>query len=342
MTISERTYARVSDDVAWKGEMLQHRTEWLTEITPENIRDLETALAGVRAAGLPVNAVYRDNFPLPSLADRLSEIANEIEFGRGFALIRGLPVQRWGLEDATTIYWGLSTHLGTPTSQSRQGNRMMAVRDAGLSAAELNVRGPLTRAKLYYHSDFADIVGLLCIHPSRSGGVSRICSSMAIYNALVDAGRRDLIDAFYDGYLFDRKDEEGPGVAPVSAEKVPMLSWHNGRLSFRYVPGWAETAIKRTGIDWFPLQRAAVDEVNRLSNMPEFYLDMNFQVGDVQYLNNYSVLHSRTDFIDYDEPERKRFLQRIWLRATFGRELAPDFDHLFGPTSTRDGIPAVA
>ena len=108
------------------------------------------------------------------------------------------------------------------------------------------------------------------------------------------------------------------------------------------MPSWAETAARRTGKPGSDVQRAALNEVNRLSNLPEFYLDMDFQVGDVQYLNNYSVLHSRTDFVDHDDPERKRFLQRIWLRASLGRQLAPDFDHLFGAASTRDGIPGVA
>ena len=340
MTAS-RTYAPVSDRIAWKGPALTN-ADWLTQVTPANIADMEAALAAVRARGLPMEAVTKADFPLPSLQVRLVELAREIEQGRGFALMRGLPVDRWGVEDATAIYWGISTHLGTPTSQSRRGNRMVAVKDAGLSAAELNVRGPQTNARLYYHSDFADIVGLLCIHPARSGGVSRICSSMAIYNALLAAGRRDLVDALYDGYPFDRKGEEGPGIPPVSEAPVPMLSWHKDVLSFRYVPGWSETATKRTGRPWTSLQNAAIDEVNRLSNLSEFYLDMDFQVGDVQYLNNYSVLHSRTDFVDFPEPERKRFLQRIWLRAELGRALAPEFDHLFGPASTRDGIPAVA
>lgn len=338
---TERTYARVSDASAWKGQSLQGSREWLRQVDDENIHDMERALASVHDRGLSMEEIRKENFPLPSLQGALSDMATEIEFGRGFALLRGLPVERWGVEDATTVYWGLSTHLGTPTSQSKRGNRMMAVRDVGLSAADLNVRGPLTNAKLYYHSDFADVVGLMCIHPAKEGGVSRICSSMAVYNALVDAGRRDLVDALYDGYLFDRKSEEGPGIFPVSEAPVPMLSWHEGRLSFRYVPSWAETAAKRTGKPWFDVQRAALDEVNRLSNLPEFYLDMDFQVGDVQYLNNYSVLHSRTDFVDHDEPERKRFLQRIWLRAHLGRQLAPDFDHLFGAASTRDGIPGV-
>ena len=287
-------------------------------------------------------AIRREGFRLPNLEPRLEKIADAIEYGRGFALLRGLPVQRWGLEDATTVFWGLSLHLGQPASQNRHGARMVPVRDAGLPAGALNVRGPQTNARLYYHSDYSDIVGLMCMHPAKEGGVSRICSSIAIFNALAEAGRRDLLDAFYEGYPFDRKGEEGPNVPPISDAPIPMLSWYRERLSFRYFPGWSDTAVKRTGIPYTPVQAAALAEVNRLSNLPRFYLDMQFQVGDVQYLNNYSVLHSRTDFTDFPEPERKRLLQRIWLRAWKGRELAPGFDNLFGSGETRDGIPAWA
>ena len=336
---AERIYTPITDASAWKGEILQNSREWLTQVTAQNIADMERALADVRARGLSDEQITQDDFPLPSLAARLATLAQEIENGRGFVLLRGLPVQRWGLEDATTIYWGMSCHIGLPVSQNRKGARKMLVRDAGLSPTALEVRGPQTNAKLYYHSDYSDIVGLMCMHPSKSGGVSRICSSLAIYNTLLAAGQRDLIDAFYDGFPFDRKGEEAPGLSPVAERPIPMLGYHQGRLSFRYFPGWSEPATKRTGKPWSAVQKAALDEVNRLSNLPEYYLDMQFQVGDVQYLNNYSVLHSRTDFVDFDEPERKRVLVRLWLRAYLGRELTLEFDELFGPFPTRDGIP---
>lgn len=337
---NERTYDPIQDSSAWKGSDLQNSSAWLTRLDTAEVAEIETALDGVEARGLGVGAIGKEEFPLPLLGPKLAEIATELEHGRGFALLRGLPVLRWGADRAALAYCGLSAHIGTPVSQNREGDLILPVRDAGQKAGELNVRGPATNAKLYYHSDFADIVGLMCMHPAMEGGVSRICSSIAIYNALLEAGRKDLIDAFYDGYLFDRKGEELPGLPPVSEAPVPMLSWYRGKLSFRYVPGWAETATKRLNQPWTALKREAIDEVNRLSNSEEFFLDMDFQAGDVQFLNNYSVLHSRTAFVDFPEPERKRYLQRIWLRAHKGRELAPDFDHLFGPASTRDGIPA--
>ena len=158
---------------------------------------------------------------------------------------------------------------------------------------------------------------------------------------LVQCGRTDLIDVLYDGFLFDRKGEQREGVPPVSKTLIPMLSWYENRLSFRFVPGWAKAALLRTGKTWTPKQKEAFDEVNRITNRPDMYLDMKFKPGDVQFLNNYTVLHSRTSFVDHDEPERKRLLQRIWLRSNCGRELAEDFDQLFGDDQpTRNGIPA--
>jgi len=338
--MKNRMYEPINEPCAWLGSELQDEKSWLTQLTSRNLEEIEAALQNVKARNLKMEEISPSDFAIPSLESTLKHIGEDLENGRGFSLIRGLPVQRWGTEDSALVYWGLSTHIGTPVSQNHKGDLLVPVRDAGLSASDLNVRGPQTSAKLYYHSDFADIVGLLCMHPAKEGGVSRICSSISIYNALAESGRTDLIDAFYDGYYFDRKGEQAPDVAAVSDHPIPMLSWHDDRLSFRYVPGWAESAVKRTGKAWRQVQREAIDEVNRLSNLPLFYLDMNFQPGDIQFLNNYCVLHSRTAFVDFPEPERKRFLQRIWLRAHRGRDLANDFDHLFGTASTRDGIPA--
>lgn len=338
---ANRSFARVNDASAWKGETMQSSREWLTLVTDENIADMERALGAVRAKGLGNEQIGPADFPVPSLQPKLSELARDIEFGRGFALLRGMPVLRWGMQDATTIYWGISTHIGTPTSQNRQGDKVVLVKDLGLPPG-LSVRAPHTTARLYYHSDYSDIVSLMCMHPAQEGGTSRICSSIAIYNALVDAGRTALIAAFYDGFPFDRKDEQPPNLPIVAEHPIPMLAWHQNRLSFRYFPGWSEPATKRTGIPWTAIQKEALDEVNRMSNLPEYYLDMQFQVGDIQYLNNYSVIHSRTEFVDYPEPERKRVLVRLWLKATLGRELPRAFDELFGPYRTRDGIKPVA
>lgn len=208
---ANRTYARVDDASAWKGETMQSSREWLTLVTDENIADMESALAAVRAQGLRDDQIEAAHFPVPSLQPKLAELACDIELGRGFALLRGMPVQRWGMRDATTIYWGISSHIGTPTSQNRKGEKVVLVKDLGQPPG-LSVRAPHTSARLYYHSDYSDIVSLMCMHPAREGGVSRICSSIAIYNALADAGRTDLIDAFYDGFPFDRKDEQPPVV----------------------------------------------------------------------------------------------------------------------------------
>ncbi len=161
---------------------------------------------------------------------------------------------------------------------------------------------------------------------------------MTIFNTLLEESP-EFIDVFYEGFHFDRKGEEPSGVPVVTAEPIPMLSWYKDRLSFRFIPAFAEAAARRRGVPLTPLQVAAIKKVDEIGNRPELHFDMDFQVGDIQFLNNYTVHHSRTEFEDDDVPEKKRLLKRIWLCTTLGRPLAPDFGDLYGPGSARLGVP---
>lgn len=338
--MNHRIYTQAGGDASWKGSDIRSLSDWRYELTDDDIAGLELATRAWLAQNRPLDEMERRNFELSGLAEPIETMSNAIEYGYGFALIRNMPVNRWSTEETLTAYWGLSLHLGLPVSQSKYGDRIRPVQDQSTASAGPDVRGPQTNAALYYHSDFADIVGLLCIRPAKSGGVSRICSAVAIHDALSSAGRTDLIDALYEGYLFDRKGEQLPGIPAMSERPVPMLCRHNGRLFFRYTPGWVSAARKRTGVTWSDIQQEAFDEVNRLANMPGFALDMNFRPGDIQYLNNYVVLHSRTAFVDFDEDDKKRLLHRIWLKSHKASDLPTGFDQLFGETSARSGIPS--
>lgn len=337
--MQKREYVAVSSAEAWKGSEVD-QASWLYQLTDDEIAEVEANADRWISRDRPMESMTKADFVLPTLAGRIDHMAERIENGHGFALIRGLPIALWSTEKMLVAYWGISLHLGQPVSQNKNGDLLNQVRDIGAPADDLDVRGPSTNAKLHYHSDFSDIVGLMCVHPAKSGGTSRICSSLAVYNALLEAGRTDLIDALYDGYVMDRKGEQKPGLPPVTEWPIPMLCRNGGKTYFRYIPGWVLVARERTGTPWTKVQQEAVDEVNRLTNDPAYYLDMSFQPGDIQFLNNYKVLHSRTAFEDYPEPERKRLLYRVWLQAERGIDLPVEFDHLFGPTSARMGIPA--
>ena len=175
----------VNDRSAWLGSDLAKDQSWIVTFTPAELADLDTALRDVVRKKLPLEAVDRETFPLPTLAPRLAQVLTEIQQGRGFVLLRGLQVERYSDEEAGIIYWGVGSHLGTPVRQNVAGDLLGHIRDFGKKWGELGVRGYETNGHLIFHTDFSDMVGLLCLRPPKSGGASRIASSMTVYNELL-------------------------------------------------------------------------------------------------------------------------------------------------------------
>ncbi|MEV0703710.1 TauD/TfdA family dioxygenase [Saccharopolyspora sp. NPDC050389] len=304
---------------AWKGHDMSRSAEWICQLDDEQVGELESALQRLRTADVPLLRVTRDDFPLPSLGGVLRELADELENGRGFVLIKGLPVDRYTESEAALIYWGIGQHLGIPVSQNAAGHLLGHVRDTGRTVTDTAVRGYQTNARLPYHTDGSDVVGLLCLRPARSGGLSTIVSSAAIYNEILER-RPDLIERLYRPYCFDRREEEQPGEKPYYA--VPLAAWHDGKLSMRYIRRYVESAQRFDEVPRLqPEDVELFDLIDELANSDEFRLDMDFEVGDMQFLNNYAMFHSRTGYEDFDEPERKRHLLRLWLTMRDGRRL---------------------
>lgn len=324
---------------AWKGPDLEPLEEqWAFRFRAEHIAELEDAFNAVQ--GLPMEAIDASNFHIPTLQPLLREQAQQIEHGRGFALLRGLPVQNWTLEKSQRIYWGISSHIGRAISQSPLGDLINSVTDRGFKRGDPNYRANRGRGELFFHSDFADVVALLCVRPAKSGGVSRLVSSMTVFNELLREAPQHL-DVLYRGLHFYRKKEEAAGVSPVSDEPLPMLSYWKGELSMMYWPHWAGAAAQVRGIPFTQQEQAALDAVNALTRREDLILNTNFQPGDIQYLNNYKILHSRTDYEDHDEPDRKRYLERLWLCTNPEREFVPGFADLHGPNSIIRGVATV-
>jgi hypothetical protein len=324
---------------AWKGPDLEPlESEWSFHFTQQHIEELELAWRAVE--GRPIESIDKQSFRLPLLGPHLTAQAAEIERGRGFALLRGLPVADWDLEKCQRVYWGISTHIGRAISQSPLGERMNPVTDRGFERGDPNYRANRGRGELFFHSDFADVVGLLCVRPARSGGVSRLVSSMTVFNELLREAPHH-VQILYRGFYFYRKKEEAVGTPPISDAPLPMLSYIDGDLSMMYWPHWAGAAAQVRNAPLTDQEQAALDAVNALTRREDLILNTRFQAGDIQYLNNYKILHSRTDYEDYDEPERKRYLERLWLSTNPHRQFVPGFVDLHGPRSVLDGIARV-
>ncbi|MFJ1875196.1 TauD/TfdA family dioxygenase [Streptomyces chartreusis] len=308
---------------AWSGADLADRDEWVLRLSPEHIEELESALRAVRDRGVPLLKVRSADFPLPTLADVLERVADELENGRGFVLVKGIPLERYGRAAAGTLLWGLGQHLGIPVSQNAAGHMLGHARDTGRTLADPFTRGYQTRAALPFHTDGSDVLGLMCLTPPRVGGRTFLASAGAVYNAVLTY-RPDLIERLYRPHHHDRRGEHTPGERPHHA--VPLAAWHGGKLSMRYHRLYLESAQRFPDVPRLePADVELFDLIDRAASSPRYSLDVGFEPGDLLLVNNYAVLHSRTAYEDFAEPERKRHVLRLWLTLRKGRDLPPHF-----------------
>jgi Taurine catabolism dioxygenase TauD, TfdA family len=319
----------VTGPSVWVGRDLQQRSDWIRTFSAAELAELDAAVRHFRSTGLPLADISPASFPLPALGAALRGLLDEMLEGRGFVMLRGFPVERYTREEQAIGYLGLGSWFGRSRSQNAKGHLLGHVKDLGLDVADPRVRYYQTSRKLEYHTDSIDIVGLLCLKTAKSGGESYLASSMTVYNE-IRARRPDLLPALFELFPTDRRGEIPERMKPWF--DMPIYHWHAGRLSCIYVRQYIESAQKL-----FPearrLTRAqveAMDLMDELLNDPQIHLSMAFLPGDLQFLHNHQVLHSRNDFENWPEPERHRHLLRLWLAPPHGRPLPEIFAPRYG------------
>lgn len=307
----------------WTARDMTSDKRWIYEVSNRDTAELERALAAVQRLGLQI-PFGKDQFPLDEFAQRLHVLRREIEDGTGVVLLRGLAVDRYGLEGSRLLYWGLGAHLGSALAQTPRGELLIDVRDTGGDQyKDPTARGYHTRRRLPFHNDQGDVVGLLCLRGAKSGGLSCIASAAAIHNEIL-VTRPDLLAVLYESYYSDIRGEQPPGRRPYYAE--PRFSTWQGRLFCVHGRTYIDSAQRFPEVPRLtPTMIEAMELIDTLANSDRFRLDMDFKPGDIQFLNNHAVVHSRTDFEDYDEPDRKRHLLRLWLRTPGYEQLPPFF-----------------
>ena len=196
----------IEGPAAWRGSELERSDAWLVHFEEAQLRELEGAHEQVCERGLKLETMQAADFPLPTLSRQIDGWRHEIADGRGFLLLRGLPVERWGEEKSSTIFWGLGLHLGRPGEQNPQGDLLGHVIDTGEEATNPNIRRYRTSGDIAYHCDLADVVCLLCLQASTKGGASRIVSSVSVYNELLRL-RPDWAPRLFEPFLLDSRDE---------------------------------------------------------------------------------------------------------------------------------------
>ena len=172
------------------GGRLARDTSWIVTLTEAEIADIDRALAAARASGRPLEEIDRASFPLTVMRPRLEQALAEMYDGRGFVVLRGLPVERYSDDDVGLIFWGMGRYLGAPLYQNPQGELLGHVYDHGRTYGNIDVRGYETNAYLPYHTDAGDMVGLLCLRRGLEGGLSSIVSSVTVHNEILAAASR--------------------------------------------------------------------------------------------------------------------------------------------------------
>ena len=316
----------VADASAWKGADFRHDDSWIYALSANEVEELASAAQRCLERGLQVTDIRTEDFPLQSLGGSIAKWAEEINNGRGFLLLRGLPKDRFKDDEVRAMFWGIGLHFGVPVSQNSYGDMLGDVFDEGVKMGSARVRGYRTNQRLMFHTDRCDIVGLLCMRPARSGGLSSLVSSTRVYNEIVK-NHPEYLQPLMNGYI-NMNVEEGD---VLSTYRVPVYSVHENVVSCRILRNTIENARKMGYAKYDELETAALDYMDELVNRDDLRLDMMLERGDMQFINNYTTLHARTAFEDFAEPGRRRHMVRLWLRS-FGLrrsrrvELFKDYD----------------
>jgi len=232
---------------AWKVADFKTPADYTIELSAIHLRDIERAMRQIKAAGLGLDDLQREHFDFPSLLPVIDEIRHEIEDGRGFVVLRRLPVEDYSKDEIGMIFWGLGTHLGRGLSQSVLGDRLGHVKD--FSREDPLARAYRTKQELSPHTDSCDLVGLACLRNAQSGGVSRLTIALTVHNVMLDE-YPEALDRLYRGYVFHRRGEEKPGDLPHTPYRVPVYSNTEGKVSARSSAPMSRQARRRPDVRW--------------------------------------------------------------------------------------------
>jgi len=277
-----------------------------------HIDALEEAYDAIAARGLTLDQVEREHFEVPTIADELRAIYEEVMWGRGIVLIDRLPVEDWPLEKAEIIYWGIGTHLGAGQPQSPMGDRLGHVVNVG--GKDPKERAYRNSMPLTLHTDSCDILGMLSIRKGEAGGESQYASALAIHNAMLDE-KPEYLEPLYRGFRYHRFGEQKSGEAPVTDHQVPVLSERDGVVTCRYIAGYIYMAYEELGEELSPVERDALAYFDDVAQRPDVKFEFMMEPGWLLFCNNHTTLHARTGFEDTPGPETGRMLLRLWLRA---------------------------
>jgi alpha-ketoglutarate-dependent taurine dioxygenase len=307
----------VTDRCAWQAGTLDDHRAWYHRPSDRLLSALDVAIGEYRQAPQAITEVRITGGPLADCAADLKPALHDLEDGRGFVILEGLPLERYSAQEQTLAYWLIGQLLGRPFKQNVQGTLLYDVRDTGQDLTA-GARFSVTNYESSFHTDNSfgtdtlDYVGLLCLHTAKAGGRSQQVSGYAVHNELL-ARHPDVLETLYQPFHIDRRGGIRTGEAPTI--QFPVIRSDGCELLFRYLRYWIEVGHEKAGQPLTAAQNTALNVLDEVLNRPDLRAEFDLKPGDMYFINNCWILHNRTAFEDHPEVNRRRHLVRLWLRA---------------------------
>lgn len=306
---------RITGPSAWDSKDLDaHPEKWIYHVSEQDIADIDQAVKHFVSLDLPLGEISQANFPLTTFKQVIINQRENLFHGLGFGLIRGFPINNYERKEQAIVFMGIGSYIGTRKPQNGKGHVLGHVKDltagsttkAVYDAEDPTTRIYATRKAQPFHVDGTDIVALLCLNEGQDGGLSSVISSHTLYNRLREL-RPDIVELMKEAWLWDRKGEHGPNEAPYM--KASPLIYFDERLFTFWGPHFFETMTR------FPEVKIEQEKFEAMRYIQELAekeaLNMKLQVGDMQFVQNYQILHARTAYVD--RPGQTRHLLRLWF-----------------------------
>ena len=306
----------VSDERAWRASSIDDTTAWYYPLSEDCLSSFKWVIRDAQRNSRPITEISHPDRSSNGCEGCLQPALDALNSGRGFAIVERVPIEQYQVEESLSMYWMIGQFLGNPMEQNIEGTLLYDVRDTGQHVAQ-GARFSVTNAESSFHNDnsfgelLPDLVGLLCLHTAKSGGQNQLISGYALHNELLE-NHPDVLKTLYQLFCFDRRGQFKAGESPTS--QFPIFQWSRGELTLRYLHYYIQVGHEHVGKRLTTDQKKALEVVEELLCRTDFRVEFNLQPGQVLFTNNRWILHNRTAFEDYPDPEHRRHYVRLWLR----------------------------
>ena len=309
------SFSIINSSGSWKGKEISGQPDWQIDLTENHIKEINELISGNGQKNSSITQLFAD-------------ARETLENGPGVVLIRNCPVHDLNEGEAKKLFSILASLIGTLVSQSSEGELIFSVRDSGYKEDDPRSRGPNTRKKLSFHSDRCDVIGFLCLKQAMSGGENQIVSSIAIHNHLVE-NEPGLIKYLYEPFYYRRHNVDTGNELPYCRQ--PIFSVTEGKFACNLLRVLIDRAYAMPELpDMSEEQKRALDAIEETASLTEMHFNFRQRPGDILFLNNWTTLHRRSEFIDFPDPEKKRHILRAWISPPNNRPIDPLFEDNYG------------